>query len=57
MRTPAVQGVAKPIFKARAMGFVWGIFKAICLVFAVIIAALVIVDGSLLANLLGKRKE
>jgi hypothetical protein len=57
MRTPAVQGVAEPIFKARAMGFVWGIFKAICLVFAVIIAALVIVDGSLLANLLGKRKE
>ena len=39
------------------MGFVWGIFKAIMLVFTVIIAVLVVIDGSLLANLLGKNKE
>ena len=39
------------------MGLVWGFFKAVVLVFAVIIAVLVVVDGSLLANLLGKNKE
>ena len=39
------------------MGFLWGFFKAVTLVFAVIIAVLVVVDGSLLANLLGKRNE
>lgn len=39
------------------MGFIWGIFKAVMLVFAVIIAVLIVVDGSLLANLLGKNKE
>ena len=39
------------------MGFIWGFFKAVMLVFAVIIAVLIVVDGSLLANLLGKNKE
>jgi hypothetical protein len=39
------------------MGFFWGFFKAVMLVFAVIIAVLVVVDGSLLANLLGKKNE
>lgn len=37
------------------MGFLWGILRTVCLFFAVIIAALVIVDGSLLANLLNKK--
>ncbi len=39
------------------MGFLWAFFKAVTLVFAVIIAVLVVVDGSLLANLLGKKNE
>jgi hypothetical protein len=39
------------------MGFIWGVFKAIMLVFSVIIAVLIVIDGSLLANLLGKNKE
>ncbi len=39
------------------MGFIWGLFKAVMLVFAVIIAVLIVVDGTLLANLLGKNKE
>jgi hypothetical protein len=47
---------ANPGKKAR-MGFLWGFFKAVTLVFAVIIAVLVVVDGSLLANLLGKKNE
>ena len=47
---------AKSGKKAR-MGFLWGFFKAVTLVFAVIIAVLVVVDGSLLANLLGKKNE
>jgi hypothetical protein len=36
------------------MGFLWGILKTITLVFAVIIAGLVVLDGTLLANLLKK---
>jgi hypothetical protein len=39
------------------MGFLWGFFRAVTLAFAVIIAVLVVVDGSLLANLLGKKNE
>ena len=39
------------------MGFLWGVFKAVMLVFAVIIAVLVVIDGSLLANLFGKKNE
>jgi hypothetical protein len=39
------------------MGFVWGLFKTIVVIFAVIIAALVVIDGSLLANLFGKKEE
>ena len=42
--------------KAR-MRFLWLFFKAVTLVLAVIIAVLVVVDGSLLANLLGKKNE
>lgn len=34
------------------MGIVWGFVKAIALVFAVVIAGLVVLDGSLLANVL-----
>jgi fumarate reductase subunit D len=48
--------LAKSGEKAR-MGFLWAFFKAVTLVFAVIIAVLVVVDGSLLANLLGKKNE
>jgi hypothetical protein len=36
------------------MGLLWGAFKGIMLFFSVIIAALVIIDGSLLANLTKK---
>jgi hypothetical protein len=32
-------------------------FKTVALICAVIVAALVVIDGSLLANLLGKNKE
>ena len=39
------------------MGFLWLFFKAVTLVLAVIIAVLVVVDGSLLANLLGKKND
>jgi hypothetical protein len=44
-------------WEESSMGFIWGFFKAVLLVFAAIIALLVVVDGSLLANLLGKKKE
>ena len=37
------------------MGFLWGIVKAVFIFFAVVIAALVIIDGSLFANLFRKR--
>ncbi len=37
------------------MGFLWGVVRTIFLFFAVVIAALVVVDGSLLANLLNKK--
>ena len=37
------------------MGFLFGIVRAILTVFAIAIAILVVVDGSLLANLLRKR--
>jgi hypothetical protein len=36
------------------MKFLWGLVKAVCLFFAVVIALLVAVDGSLLANLTRK---
>jgi len=39
------------------MGFMWSIFKVIALIFAVIIAGLVVIDGSLLANLFKKGQE
>jgi hypothetical protein len=39
------------------MGFVWGIVKAVTLFFAVIIAVLVVIDGSLIANLFNKKSE
>jgi len=37
------------------MGFLFGIMRAILTIFAIAIAILVVVDGSLLANLLRKR--
>lgn len=36
------------------MGFLWGLVKAVFLFFAVVIALLVAVDGTLLANLTRK---
>jgi hypothetical protein len=36
------------------MGLLWGAFKGIMLFFTVIIAVLVVIDGSLLANLMKK---
>jgi hypothetical protein len=36
------------------MGLLWGAFKGIMLFFSVVIAALVLIDGSLLANLMKK---
>jgi hypothetical protein len=36
------------------MGFLWGLVRTVFLFFAVIIAALVVLDGTLLANLFNK---
>jgi hypothetical protein len=36
------------------MGFVWGFIKTMAVGFAVVIAALVVIDGSLLSNILKK---
>jgi hypothetical protein len=36
------------------MGFLWGLVKAVFVFFAVVIALLVALDGTLLANLRGK---
>jgi len=36
------------------MGLLWGIFKTIMLFFSVVIAALVVIDGSLFANIMKK---
>lgn len=36
------------------MGFLFGLVKTVLLVFTVIVALLVAIDGSLFANLLGK---
>ncbi len=41
----------------RPMSFVWGVFKAVVLFFAALIAVLVVLDGTLLANLMRKREE
>jgi hypothetical protein len=38
------------------MGFFWGLLRTVLLFFAVVIATLVIIDGTLLANLLGKKE-
>jgi hypothetical protein len=38
------------------MGLLWGLVRTVLLMFGVIVAALVIIDGSLLANLLGKKE-
>jgi hypothetical protein len=38
------------------MGFLWGLLRAVFLFFAVIVAVLVVVDGTLLANLLDKKE-
>lgn len=36
------------------MGFLWGLFRTIVLFFAAVIAALVVIDGTLFANLMKK---
>jgi hypothetical protein len=38
------------------MGFLWGLVRTVCLFFAVVVAGLIVVDGSLLANLLAKKE-
>jgi hypothetical protein len=38
------------------MGFLWGLLRAVFTFFAVIVAVLVVIDGTLLANLLGKKE-
>jgi hypothetical protein len=38
------------------MGFVWGLVRTVFVFFAVVIAALVVIDGTLLANLFGKKE-
>ncbi len=38
------------------MGFLWGLVKTVFVFFAVVIALLVAIDGTLLANLTGKGK-
>lgn len=40
-----------------SMGFVWGLIKALSLFFAVVIAVLVVIDGSLLSNLFNKSES
>ena len=37
------------------MGVLWGLVKALVLFFVVVVAALVVLDGTLLANLMRKR--
>lgn len=39
------------------MGLLWGFFKAMMLFFSVIIAALVVIDGTLFANLMKKSDD
>jgi hypothetical protein len=39
------------------MGFLWGLLRTAMLCFAVVIAALVVIDGSLLANLFKTKDE
>ncbi len=38
------------------MGVLWGLLRAVFLLFAVLVAILVVIDGTLLANLLGKKE-
>jgi hypothetical protein len=38
------------------MGFLLGLVRAVFLFFAVIVALLVLIDGTLLANLLGRKE-
>jgi hypothetical protein len=38
------------------MGFLWGLLRTVFMFFAVIVAVLVVIDGTLLANLLGKKE-
>jgi hypothetical protein len=38
------------------MGVLWGLVKAVVLFFVVVVAALVVLDGTLLANLMRKRE-
>ncbi len=42
--------------KSSRMGLLWGLVRTVAVFFAVVIAALVVIDGSLLANLLGKKE-
>jgi hypothetical protein len=37
------------------MGVLWGLVKAVVLFFVVVVAALVVLDGTLLSNLMRKR--
>ena len=37
------------------LAFMWGLFRIVSLFFAVVISALVILDGTLLANILKKQ--
>lgn len=39
------------------MGFLFGFVKTVLLVFAVIVALLIAIDGTLFANLFGKRGD
>jgi len=38
------------------MGVLWGLVKAVVLFFVVVVAARVVLDGTLLANLMRKRE-
>jgi hypothetical protein len=37
------------------MGFLWGLLRSVFMLFAVVVAILVVIDGTLLANLLRKK--
>lgn len=38
------------------MGFIWGIFRAVMTIFAVVVAVLVVIDGTLFAKLFKKNE-
>ena len=38
------------------MGFIWGVVRAVMVFFAIVVAVLVVIDGTLLGNLFKKNE-